>query len=72
VLWALALLFLPLFALAAYLLTRPPRDRRQRPLGDENVEVAAQIVTAAERRQRGELTDDEYRTEVRELTGRSV
>lgn len=68
VLWALALVVLPVVALAAYLLTCPPRDRRQRPLDDENVENAARIVTLAERHQRGELTDDEYRNETARLT----
>ncbi len=72
VVWLVALLLLPVIALAAYLLTRPPPDRRQRPLVDENVEVAARIVSVAERHQRGELTDDQYRSEIRELTGRSA
>jgi uncharacterized membrane protein len=67
-LWVLALLLLPVIALAAYLVTRPPRDRRQRPLGDENVEDAARIVTVAEQHQRGELTDDQYRSEISSLT----
>ena len=71
VLWAVALIALPVIALAAYLVSRPPRDRRQRPLRNENAEDAASVVDVAERHQRGELTDDEYRSEIRSLTGRA-
>ena len=69
-LWVLAVLLLPIIGLAAYLLTRPPHDRFSRPLDYEYVEDAARIVAVAERHQRGELTDDEYRSEIRSLTGR--
>jgi uncharacterized membrane protein len=71
VVWAVALIALPVIALAAYLIARPPRDHRQRPLDDENVEDAASVVDVAERHQRGELTDDEYRSEIRSLTRRA-
>ena len=69
-LWVLAVLLLPIIGLAAYLLTRPPHARFSRPLADEYVEDAARIVAVAERHQRGELTDDEYRSEIRSLKGR--
>jgi uncharacterized membrane protein len=72
VLWAVGLIALPVIGLAAYLVTRPPGDRRRRQLDDEGAQAAATVVEVAERHQRGELTDDEYRAEIGSLTGPSA
>ena len=72
VLWAVGLVALPVIGLAAYLVTRPPRDRRRRQVDEDGARDAASVVDVAERHQRGELTDAEYRTEIRSLTRRGA
>ncbi len=60
--WLIALL-MPIVGLAIYIVARPPRAMyAERPTTD--LSVAETIVRAAERRQRGELTDDEYLAEI--------
>ena len=63
IVWVAALVFVPVVALAVYLVVRPPRAV-QLSGGDADASRAEAIVIIAERRQRGELTDEEYRAEI--------
>lgn len=61
--WVVALVLVPVLGLAAYIVVRPTRALyRERPVTGNS--VAETVVRAAERRQRGELTDGEYLAEV--------
>ncbi len=61
--WVLALVLVPVLGLAAYVVVRPTRALyAERPT--TGLSAAEGIVRAAERRQRGELTDDEYLVEI--------
>lgn len=61
--WVLALALVPVLGLATYVVLRPTRAQQtNRPA--IGVSTAEQIVRAAERRQRGEFTDDEYLVKV--------
>ena len=66
--WAVALVAVPIVVLAVYLVVRPPRDRRVRPGDDAGAASAAALVDAAEANRRGDLSDDDYRTTVAQLT----
>jgi uncharacterized membrane protein len=59
ILWVGALLLLPMVALAAYIVVRPPKAV-QVDRGSADCERAEQIVQAAEARQRGAIDDEEY------------
>lgn len=61
--WLAALLLVPVIGLAAYLVARPPRPVKS-STGRVDTSAAVALVVAAERRQRGELTDGEYHAEV--------
>jgi uncharacterized membrane protein len=60
--WLIALL-VPAIGLAVYVVARPTRALyAERPTAD--LSVAERIVRVAERRQRGEVTDAEYLSEI--------
>ena len=60
--WILALL-VPVIGLAVYVVARPTRALyAERPTAD--LSAAERVVRVAERRQRGELTDAEYLSEI--------
>jgi uncharacterized membrane protein len=60
--WLIALL-VPIVGIAVYVVARPSRAMyAERPTID--LSLAETVVRAAERRQRGELTDDEYLAEI--------
>jgi len=61
--WVAALLLVSVVGLAAYLIARPPRPVKS-STGRVDTSAAEALVLAAERRQRGESTDDEYRAEI--------
>lgn len=72
VLWAIALVAIPAIGLAVYLVVRPPRDRRVSLMGvsdEAGATAAAALVEAAEANRRGEMSDDDYRGVVAEITG---
>jgi uncharacterized membrane protein len=58
--WILVLAFVPALGLAAYIVVRTPPKTRVSG-GSANSSRAEHLVLLAERRQRGELADDEYR-----------
>ena len=61
--WVLALVLVPVLGLAVYVVARPTRALyTEQPTTEFS--AAEHIVRAAERRQRGELTDDEYLVEI--------
>jgi uncharacterized membrane protein len=60
--WILALVLIPVFGLAFYIVARPPRAEQVG--GPTDVSNAEAIVILAERRQRGKLTDTEYQDEL--------
>ncbi len=70
-LWWVFLLLIPVISLAAYVVVRPPRDRRFAPNRSDGAGSAEAIVLLAERHRRGEVTDDEYRSEMTRLADRS-
>lgn len=60
--WLGALLLIPIFGLAFYIVVRPPRAEQ---VGvDADASNAEAVVLLAERRQRGDLTDTEFHSEV--------
>jgi hypothetical protein len=59
VVWFAALLVVPVVALFAYVVARPPRSVRISG-SDGDPSPAEAIVLLAERRQRGELSDTDY------------
>ncbi len=62
--WIAVLIVVPVIALAVYVVVRPPRAVRLSG-GRADQARAETIVALAERRQRGEIDDSTYRTEVR-------
>lgn len=64
--WVGALALAPLVALVVYIVLRPPRPVESSRT-DADTTTAERIVVLAERRQRGELSDAEYRDEVRRI-----
>ena len=62
-LWVVLLVAVPVVALAVYIVVRPPKAV-QRAGGNTDVARAETLVLLAERRQRGELSDEAYRAEV--------
>ena len=61
--WLLALILVPVLGLAVYVVARPTRALyTEQPTTEFS--AAEHIVRTAERRQRGELTDDEYLVEI--------
>ena len=64
--WIAALVFLPVVGLAAYIVTRNPPEV-SRGDGDADASGAEQIVLLAERRQRGDLDDEEFSRQIRSL-----
>jgi len=61
--WLLALILVPVLGLAVYVVARPTRALyTEQPT--TGFSAAEHIVRTAERRQRGELTDDEYLVEI--------
>lgn len=67
--WVAVLILLPVVALAVYVVVRPPRSARVSG-GPADHARAETLVALAERRQRGEIDDDDYLTEVRSMTSR--
>ncbi|MGI9645750.1 MAG: PLDc N-terminal domain-containing protein [Ilumatobacteraceae bacterium] len=61
--WFLAVVILPVIGLAAYVVVRPPQGVR-RSGGHADTAMAEAIVLLAERRQRSEISDEEFRVEV--------
>ncbi len=61
--WIGALLLLPVVGLAVYLVARPPRTARA-SRGRAGQARAESVVVLAERRQRGEIDEETYRTEI--------
>ena len=57
--WLAVILVVPLFGLAAYVVSRPPRALRTSGEGAGDAR-ALELVVLAERRQRGEITDAEF------------
>ena len=64
--WLVVLVFVPVVGLAIYVVARPPRHVST-GTRDADVSTAEAIVRAAERRQRGETTDDEYGAEIADI-----
>jgi hypothetical protein len=65
--WVVALVLVPAGALAVYVVVRPTRALyAERPT--TGLSAAESIVRVAERRQRGELADDEYLVEIARMT----
>jgi hypothetical protein len=61
--WVVGLVLVPVLGLAVYVVARPTRALyAERPTAD--LSKAESIVRAAERRQRSELTDNEYLVEI--------
>jgi uncharacterized membrane protein len=61
--WVVALVLVPVLGLAVYVVARPTRSLyADRPT--TGLSTAESVVRAAERRQRGELTDDQYLVEI--------
>lgn len=60
--WTVSMVFVPVVMLAFYIVVRPPRSARFVG-GDADLSRAESFVLLAESRQRGELTDDQYRAE---------
>ena len=60
--WILALVLVPIFGLGLYIVVRP--RHAEQVGGPADVSNAEAIVVLAERRQRGDLTDTEYRDEL--------
>jgi hypothetical protein len=61
--WVAALVLAPVLGLAVYIVVRPTRALyAERPT--TGLSAAESIVRAAERRQRGDSTDDEYLAEI--------
>lgn len=63
VMWIAALVLLPLIGLLAYIVLRPARAVESSRLG-ASTEQAEAIVVLAERRQRGELDEADYLSEL--------
>lgn len=62
-LWLVALLLVPLVSIAVYVVARPPRAvENGRARADTS--RAEALVVLAERRQRGEISDEDYVTSV--------
>jgi hypothetical protein len=68
--WIAALLVLPIPALAVYVVMRPPRPVRVSGVA-VGAERAEELVTLAEQRQRGDLTDAEWITGLQEIGART-
>lgn len=68
IVWVVALVAVPVIGVAVYALVRPLR-RSVSTVGDiDGPSDAERLVVAAERRQRGEIDDDEFRRVVAEVT----
>jgi len=65
--WLVVLIFVPVVGLGIYVIARPtrPAGAGQRAA---DVSTAEAVVLAAERRQRGETTDHDYRAEIADIT----
>lgn len=61
--WIIAILVVPLIGLAAYVVARPTRALPTSGTGGGDT-AARGLVVLAERRQRGEITDAEFATEL--------
>jgi len=61
--WLALVVLLPVVGLAIYIVARPPKGA-QLSGGRADASNAEALVVLAERRQRGELTDDAYEIEV--------
>jgi hypothetical protein len=64
--WLAVLVLVPVLGLAVYVVARPPRRPARSATAAPSTE-AEQLVLLAERRQRDELTDDEFRAAVGRL-----
>ncbi len=64
--WLLLVVILPVIGVAAYIVLRPPRRAVATTTRADTARAEA-IVVLAERRQRGEISDDEHRVEVRRV-----
>ncbi len=64
--WVAALLLVPLIALVAYVIVRAPPVLRRSGASGVSPE-ALRFVELAERRQRGDVSDEAYRSEVASL-----
>ncbi len=66
--WIAVLVLIPLFGLLAYIVLRPPRAvESSRPSGDTS--AAEAVVELAERRQRGDVDDETYLSELTVIRG---
>lgn len=65
--WIAALVLIPLVGLVVYLVVRPSRPVES-SRATASTERAERVVVLAERRRRGELSDDDYLTELRAST----
>ena len=63
IVWVAVMLLVPIVGLGLYVVVRPPRAL-QMSGGGADVSTAEHIVVLAERRQRGELSDEEYHEQV--------
>ncbi len=61
--WLFALAFVPIVALGLYVVVRPPRTARHSG-GHPDMARAETIVLLSERRQRDEISADEYSAEI--------
>lgn len=64
VMWVVALVGVPVIAVAVYAVVRPMRGSRAHAAVTEGSPAAERLVEAAERRQRGEIDDEEFRSTV--------
>ena len=64
--WLGALVLIPIFGLAFYIVVRPPRAEQVG--GPTDVSNAEAIVILAERRQHGDLTEAEFHIELAAIT----
>lgn len=62
--WVVALIVLPVVAVATYVIVRPVRGPRNDSQDGAVSPTSERLVEAAERRQRGELDDDGFRAVV--------
>jgi hypothetical protein len=65
--WCLFLLAVPVASLVVYVVVRPVRSTRRIRRGPPATGRADSIVELVERRQRGESSDDHYRSEMQAL-----